>query len=493
MIEPSLAVLINGEKYGPYSESELREYIDKQSIVGSDLVLVPSGEWIPVSRWKEAKAASPKVYDSDRTRNYKTPLEELSVLCWKILADAVVREDEARSLHKWIVAHPKAAESWPANAIADRLSEIMADGIIEELELAELKGVLEVICTSQISAMNGSIGTKRVPYDDPMPELIFTQKKFCFSGQFAFGAISSCERTVRKLGGGCNSEPRKGTDFLVIGRIGKPNWATIERAIALRADGGEISLVSEENWQQAVWSARSSDAGEVGEILASETIETSRITLYDGSDLRFPNFGRREDAAIQVESSSGNGCYSVNLSNISCTCPDFSKRRRSYDSNSIQRACKHVCIALSFPDRLTQLTPLLRSIVSDAAERGKGVMMFNGVQKLELAGDQFLVSPGLDGWVNIFGPDRTGTFASFGYSLQESRWSYRISPKHSQAVAMALRSFDWSKTANAAAQNHPTEELRRIKTPQNEQAVRLVIILLVTAAVIAFTIYFIRK
>jgi len=59
-------------------------------------------------------------------------LAEMLNLCHGILADGVVTEDESTSLRNWLSHHPHLSTHWPGEALAGRLRDICADGVVAE-------------------------------------------------------------------------------------------------------------------------------------------------------------------------------------------------------------------------------------------------------------------------------------------------------------------------------------------------------------------------
>jgi hypothetical protein len=116
--------------------------------------------------------------------------------------------------------------------------------------------------------------------------------------------------------------------------------------------------------------------------------------------------------------------YTVNLSKMICSCPDFTKRRSELPLGSIRRACKHIRKELlSLPDvKNSPLKAILKSKYSYA----------NFIQDLSI--------PCIIGysdnkeWINIFAQSDDNDFREFGYSILEERWSYDNSPSEEEKI-----------------------------------------------------------
>lgn len=92
------------------------------------------------------------------------------------------------------------------------------------------------------------------PFDDPIPEIDVSGKRFVFTGTFTFGSRPKCKQETELFGGitqeGVNSE----TDFLVVGNEGSEAWLTekagnkILNAMVKRIDGHHIKIIAEGDW-----------------------------------------------------------------------------------------------------------------------------------------------------------------------------------------------------------------------------------------------------
>ena len=80
----------------------------------------------------------------------------------------------------------------------------------------------------------------------------FDGKTFCITGKLASGPRKQCEAAIRSKGGVPQSSVTRKLDYLVIGTLASRDWAQstygtkIERAMAIREDGGSVVVLSEE-------------------------------------------------------------------------------------------------------------------------------------------------------------------------------------------------------------------------------------------------------
>ena len=93
-----------------------------------------------------------------------------------------------------------------------------------------------------------------VPYDEPVPEIIYPDKYFCLTGKFNYGKRTDCESVITNKGGITQKGPTHDTDYLIIGSEISSSWATesygrkIEKVFMNRFDGIKTAILSEEDW-----------------------------------------------------------------------------------------------------------------------------------------------------------------------------------------------------------------------------------------------------
>jgi len=182
---------------------------------------------------------------------------ELTGLCRGILADEVVTKKEADYLRKWMVAYGAAASETPMMRDLFQLVEsVMSDDQLDQDEAVELAEALTIFLGDDFEI--GEAGkTTRLPLDDN-PPIEFAGKKFCFTGAFAYGKRTQCQKAVRQRGGLFTSSPSKNTDFLVVGDYASVNWVhtshgrKIERALEMKRSGYELYILDESVWKSAL-------------------------------------------------------------------------------------------------------------------------------------------------------------------------------------------------------------------------------------------------
>ena len=136
---------------------------------------------------------------------------------------------------------------------------MLADDILDPDEQRELLTLLSDLTgeAESVQYEAPSLST-HLPLTDPLPEVSFANRVFCFTGKFIHGTRRECDAEVVSRGGAAKSSPTRTTDYLVIGHLGSTDWIhsshgrKIERAVELAQGGHPIQLISEPHWVQFV-------------------------------------------------------------------------------------------------------------------------------------------------------------------------------------------------------------------------------------------------
>ncbi len=191
-----------------------------------------------------------------RKRIVDRTLDELMGACGFALQDGHISQGEAESILSWLKTNEMCLNTWPADVLYDRLSDMLADGVLDDSEQQELLAL--VLSISKKPTDGGASAPASLPLDEPYPAIVFENSVFCFTGVFDYGSRSVCENAVQYKGAKVGANVTGKTTYLVIGNVGSEYWRhssfgrKIEKAIALRADGGAIAIVSELHWRKAL-------------------------------------------------------------------------------------------------------------------------------------------------------------------------------------------------------------------------------------------------
>lgn len=191
-----------------------------------------------------------------RKRVIDRSLDELLGACGFALQDGHISQEEAESILSWLKNNEICLNAWPADVLYDRLRDMLTDGILDDTEQQELLSLVLSISTKP--TVGGASAPASLPLNEPCPDIVFENSVFCFTGVFDYGSRSACENAVRYNGAKTSDNISAKTTYLVIGNVGSEYWRhssfgrKIEKAVALRAEGGAIAIVSEVHWQKAL-------------------------------------------------------------------------------------------------------------------------------------------------------------------------------------------------------------------------------------------------
>lgn len=146
----------------------------------------------------------------------------------------------------------------PFNRIYTVLSEILADGVIDSDESADLHDTLIRFVGGEAFDANAGVAAQSslLPVDDPEPSIVHSDRSFVVTGTFTFGARAAVNEEIQRLGGRVAGSPSRKTDFLIVGELGSRDWINsnagrkILTAVELRDGGHPIAIVSERHWVQ---------------------------------------------------------------------------------------------------------------------------------------------------------------------------------------------------------------------------------------------------
>ena len=192
-------------------------------------------------------------------RRLDAGIDEVIGLIRGIMADGDVSEAEAIMLAAWTVKHDEIASEWPVNVLVARLSRIFADGRVDDEEREDLKGLLQEILGENENPLITAPTT--LPLSKPLPDVIFDQNVFVFTGKFAYGPRRVCEAEALARGGRIGSYVTLQTSYLVIGSVGSRDWIhsswgrKIEKAVEY-AKLAPVSIISEQHWSSFLLPAK---------------------------------------------------------------------------------------------------------------------------------------------------------------------------------------------------------------------------------------------
>ena len=190
-------------------------------------------------------------YQNEKTA--EKAMEQLAAICTGIICDGVVNDVEGKYFRDWLCKFAPPAPTPAFTDITRRVALIFQDGVIDDEERVELKTIMEEL-------RGGSDPLRQYPaqwcIDDPLPPIVFDEKEFVVTGNFAFGKRDAVYTAIARRGGIVRDSMRFGIDYLVIGSVISKAWSEstygnkIKEAVAMRTRGGKPSIVPENHWRE---------------------------------------------------------------------------------------------------------------------------------------------------------------------------------------------------------------------------------------------------
>lgn len=184
-------------------------------------------------------------------------IDELIGIARGILADASLNDREVEFLHRWLGSNLHITENSLIAKLYERIQEILADGIIDSEERADLISTLTAFCQPDFE-IGEALKASTLPFDSPLPEVLFPTKRFCFTGTFVFGSRRKCKEVTADRGAEEGPLTQK-TDFLVVGEYATDSWKhstfglKIEKAATYRDEKRlPIAIIPEKHWRNSL-------------------------------------------------------------------------------------------------------------------------------------------------------------------------------------------------------------------------------------------------
>lgn len=129
---------------------------------------------------------------------------------------------------------------------------------------------------------------------------------------------------------------------------------------------------------------------------------------------------------------------------MSCTCPDFKKRRANFDKTDPRRICKHLMKHVDpFDIQDQHLSDIYAFLKSNDLGYPTSEKVFKTFGKDKVTA--FIANDAQKKWIDVF----TGQHR-FGFNVDENRWSYKEEPKHGKIIGKWLIEC-WNNVNSAGA------------------------------------------
>ncbi|MBZ5722733.1 MAG: BRCT domain-containing protein [Acidobacteriia bacterium] len=192
----------------------------------------------------------------NRTGRINRAINEINGFLRGVLADNYISADECEQLAKWVMGNREVSDIWPVSVLVERLNCIYQDGVADEEERADLANLADEIIGKQDDETFEFVPTD-LPLTKPLPDIIFADREFVFTGAFFCGTRKTCKRDVELRGAHCTDSIRLTTNYLVIGSLMSRDWkftthgTKIQKAVEYQRRC-PIAIVAERHWQSAI-------------------------------------------------------------------------------------------------------------------------------------------------------------------------------------------------------------------------------------------------
>ncbi|WP_336356250.1 BRCT domain-containing protein [Pseudomonas granadensis] len=198
-----------------------------------------------------------------RSRIDRRAADALVGLAAGITADGIVNIAEAVFLKQWLEDNLAHLNDPVINLLYSRLACILQDNALDVDESRELLDILRSFSGVRIERPKDG-GTAAIiptdlPFNSPVPDLIWDGRMFVFTGIMAFGPRKDCQALVEERGGLIGGSISKKVHYLVVGSVGNEQWrhstygTKIMKAVELREAGASIAIVGEDHWQKMLF------------------------------------------------------------------------------------------------------------------------------------------------------------------------------------------------------------------------------------------------
>lgn len=198
-----------------------------------------------------------------RSRIDRRAADALVGLAAGITADGIVNITEAVFLKQWLEDNLAHLNDPVINLLYSRLACMLQDNALDMDESQELLNILRSFSGVGIERPKDG-GTAAVtptdlPFNSPVPDLIWDGRMLVFTGVMAFGPRKDCQALVEERGGLIGGSISKKVHYLVVGSVGNEQWrhstygTKIMKAVELREAGASIAIVGEGHWQKMLF------------------------------------------------------------------------------------------------------------------------------------------------------------------------------------------------------------------------------------------------
>lgn len=174
-----------------------------------------------------------------------------------LLADRQLNDAEIRFLQDWLSAHDSISTQWPGDVVYARVKQMLADGVVTEVERQHLVETLEQLCGGTLDHLTSQAGVNQLAFDNPA-HITFPGSNFCVTGDFVYGPRERVCGEICSRGGHVLNGITKKLNYLIVGVRGSDEWkhgsygTKIVKAVEYKRAGLRLFIVREDSWSAAL-------------------------------------------------------------------------------------------------------------------------------------------------------------------------------------------------------------------------------------------------
>lgn len=190
----------------------------------------------------ESSSARDEFFAHKRVSLTTQTLKELASILKAISCDGMLAKEEIDYLTKWLKENDSLRGNFPYDRIANKLEEVLEDGIITNDESKEL---LQLFQKAEDPLSCTTTGNSAIDVRD---------KNICLSGEFTFGSKEDVAGFLEEKGAQIQKSITKKTNILIVGGMGSSAWCAgnygtkVKKALELQEKGIEIQILSEKDF-----------------------------------------------------------------------------------------------------------------------------------------------------------------------------------------------------------------------------------------------------
>ena len=177
---------------------------------------------------------------------------QLIGLCRGVLADGHLADSEIVALDQWLSTHRHLLPQCSEIHLAERVREVLEDGVIEDHERPDLRQFVEQ--AAEIEGTERFDAPTTLPLTRQEPQIEFVGRRFCLTGTFVNGSRKVVAGDITKAGGAVTDSVGR-ADYLVIGACVSGAWKFTthgQEAVALVEAGRPVRIVCEAHWHSSL-------------------------------------------------------------------------------------------------------------------------------------------------------------------------------------------------------------------------------------------------